>query len=76
LNAEYGPGNAYYEDFCRYIKEGLKEGWVANTELDGLKYRRGKIALPTAESGYFSITTVYMNSQEEYSGQYHAHPYG
>lgn len=49
---------------------------MATTELDGQKYRRGKIALPSAESRYFSITTVYMDSQEEYSGQYHAHPYG
>lgn len=23
-----------------------------------------------------SITTVYMDSDEEYSGQYHSHPYG
>ena len=49
---------------------------MAETELDGRKYRRGKIALPTAETRYFSITTVFMESQEEYSGQYHAHPYG
>lgn len=45
-------------------------------ELDGQKYRRGKIAIPSAESRFFSITTVYMSSQQEYSGQYHAHPYG
>lgn len=76
LNKNYGPGNAYYEDFCALIKQGVKEGWVAETELDGPKYKRGKIALPTFESRYFSITTVWMDSQEEYSGQYHAHPYG
>ena len=45
-------------------------------ELDGPKYRRGKIALPSAATKYMSITTVYMDSQEEYSGQYHVHPYG
>ncbi|KAL9106879.1 MAG: hypothetical protein Q9227_008127 [Pyrenula ochraceoflavens] len=95
LNKDYGPGNPYYEDFCKYVKQGLKEGWVAQTgisdtqnssllrwrltsvaELDGPKYRRGKIALPSAENRYFSITTVYMSSDQEYSGQYHAHPYG
>ncbi|KAL1865800.1 hypothetical protein VTK73DRAFT_5047 [Phialemonium thermophilum] len=76
LNSDYGPGNAYYEDFCSYIRQGLKEGWVAETELDGPRYRRGRITMPTAETRYFSITTVYMDSQEEYSGQYHAHPYG
>jgi Domain of unknown function (DUF4863) len=56
LNTGYGPGNAYYEDFCRYTKQGLDESWVAATELDGRKYRRGKIALPSTESRYFSIT--------------------
>lgn len=49
---------------------------MAATELDGQKYRRGKIAVPSAASHYISITTVYMDSQEEYSGQYHQHPYG
>lgn len=71
LNTDYGPGNPYYEDFCKYIKQGLDEGWVAATEVDGKKYRRGKIALPCAESRYVSITAVYMDSKEEYSGQYH-----
>lgn len=76
LNTHYGPGNPYYEDFCRLIKLGLAEGWAANIEMDGPKYRRSKIALPVPESRFFSITTVYMESEEEYSGQYHAHPYG
>ncbi|KAK2043342.1 p-hydroxylaminobenzoate lyase [Colletotrichum somersetense] len=76
LNKYYGPGNCFYEDFCALIKQGLEEGWVAQTEIEGRKYRRGKIALPSAETRYFSITTVYMNSEEEYKGQYHAHPYG
>jgi len=76
LNREYGPGNPFYEDFCRYMRQGLKEGWVAKDELDGPKYRRGRIAAPLPESLYISITTVYMESQEEYRGQYHAHPYG
>ena len=31
LNAEYGSGNPYYEDFCKYVKQGLQEGWVAQT---------------------------------------------
>jgi hypothetical protein len=58
LNTEYGPGNPYYEDFCKYIRQGLEEGWVAPTEIDGRKYRRGKIALPSPETRYFSITAV------------------
>lgn len=44
--------------------------------MDGPKYRRSKIKLPSAETRFFSLTTVYMESQEEYSGQYHKHPYG
>lgn len=76
LNKDYGPGNRYFEEFCYYIKSGLTEGWVAQTEIDGKKYRRGKIALPSAATRYFSITTVYMDSEEEYRGQYHSHPYG
>ncbi|CAF9909727.1 hypothetical protein IMSHALPRED_008453 [Imshaugia aleurites] len=76
LNTDYGPGTPYYEDFCAYILQGLKEGWVAETQLDGDRYRRGKIALPGPQSRFFSITTVYMDSQDVYSGQHHAHPYG
>ncbi|KUJ07412.1 p-hydroxylaminobenzoate lyase [Mollisia scopiformis] len=76
LNKEYGPGNPLYDTMCACVRTGLKEGWVATTQLDGPKYRRSKVLLPSAETGYFSITTVYMDSQEEYSGQYHVHPYG
>ncbi|KAI4746882.1 hypothetical protein E4T50_02778 [Aureobasidium sp. EXF-12298] len=76
LNANYGPGNPVYEDLCDLTRQGLEEGWVANFELDGAKYRRSKVLLPSAENRFFSITTVYMESEEEYSGQYHSHPYG
>ena len=43
LNHEYGPGNPYYEDFCKYIKQGFEEGWVATGDLDNGKYRRGRV---------------------------------
>jgi hypothetical protein len=78
LNRDYGPGNPYYEDFCRLIRHGIEnqEGWVATDEIDGSKYRRSRICSPTDASRYFSITTVYMESQDAYRGQYHAHPYG
>ena len=76
LNAQHGPGTPYYDSFRDSILQGLSEGWVAQTELDGAKYRRGRIAPPTSESNYISITTVYMESLDEYRGQYHAHPYG
>jgi hypothetical protein len=76
LNTNYGPGTPYYEDLCSCIRKGLSEGWVATTEIDGPKYRRSKICLPSPETHYFSITAVYMESDIEYKGQYHVHPYG
>jgi hypothetical protein len=78
LNREYGPRNPYYEDFCILIRGAIanNEGWVATEEIDGPKYRRSKIGFPSDLSRYFSITAVYMNSQEVYRGQYHAYPYG
>ncbi|KAK0383398.1 hypothetical protein NLU13_9310 [Sarocladium strictum] len=76
LNREYGPGTPYYDDFCSYIRQGLEEGWVAETEIQGRMYRRGKIATPCAETRFCSITTVFIESQEVFRGQYHAHPYG
>lgn len=45
LNKDYGPGNPYYEDFCKYVRLGIEEGWAASGELDGPKYRRGKVGL-------------------------------
>lgn len=68
LNREYGPGNPLYEEMCEYVRQGLEEGWVANIELDGAKYRRSKICLPSEANRYFSVTAVYMDSEVEYSG--------
>lgn len=76
LNQTYGPGTPLYEELCTLTRQGLEEGWVANIEVDGQKYRRSKIAVPQEETRFLSITTVYMNSKDEYLGQYHAHPYG
>jgi hypothetical protein len=78
LNTEYGPGTPIYEDLCSCIRRGIdkEEGWVTTDEIDGPKYRRSIICRPAAETRFFSITTVYMESEAEYSGQYHQHPYG
>ncbi|GJN71210.1 hypothetical protein PLIIFM63780_006459 [Purpureocillium lilacinum] len=83
LNRDYGPGNAYYDDFCAYIKQGLAEGWVAETEITGPHYRRGRISPPTERTHFLSITTVYMDGtaapkgdEGVLRGQYHQHPYG
>jgi hypothetical protein len=77
LNHTYGAGTEFYEDLARLIKVGvLEEGWAANVEVDGPRYRRSLIAPPAEETFYFSITAVYMDSMSGYRGQYHAHPYG
>jgi hypothetical protein len=46
------------------VRTGLDEGWVANIEIDGPKYRRSRICAPCEETKYLSITTVYMDSME------------
>ncbi|OAA63981.1 hypothetical protein ISF_04690 [Cordyceps fumosorosea ARSEF 2679] len=82
LNREYGPGNAFYDDFARLIREGLEynEGWVATDEVQGAYYRRTRISPPTEATRFCSITTVYMDPraghQDILRGQYHLHPYG
>ncbi|KAF2098404.1 hypothetical protein NA57DRAFT_77196 [Rhizodiscina lignyota] len=78
LNENYGPGNPFYEDFCRLVRGGIEndEGWCATIPIDGQKYRRSKVSLPCEDTRFFSITTVYMDSQGVYRGQYHQHPYG
>jgi Domain of unknown function (DUF4863) len=88
LNKTYGPGSALYDDLARLIKAGVEEGWAANVEIDGRRYRRSRICEPNAETFQFSITAVYMDSMENYRGEenhdrdknfrgdYHAHPYG
>ncbi|HSA49543.1 MAG TPA: DUF4863 family protein [Yinghuangia sp.] len=76
LNATHGPGTPVYDDLSRMIADGVRDGWAANVEIDGPRYRRSRIAEPSEELHYFSITAVYMDSVELYRGQYHQHPYG
>ncbi|GAM34921.1 hypothetical protein TCE0_015f02819 [Talaromyces pinophilus] len=78
LNREYGPGTPFYDDFAALLRQSLanNEGWLANVEIDGPKYRRSRVSAPSEANRYFSLTTVYMDSVENYRGQYHLHPYG
>jgi len=76
LNKTYAPGSAMYDDLARMIRDGVRDGWAADTEVDGRKYRRGRLAEPSRELNYFSVAAVYMDSVEPYRGQYHQHPYG
>jgi hypothetical protein len=58
------------------ISAGVADGWAANVEVAGPNYRRSRICEPSAETFFFSITAVLMDSREVFRGQYHAHPYG
>ena len=87
LNEKYGEASALYQELSRLIQIGVKEGWAANQEVEGPNYRRSRIMNPEPETFHFSITAVYMNSddarcfkdEDEHDvlrGQYHGHPYG
>ena len=84
LNAKYGPGSALYDELAALVKTGVEEGWAANIEIQGRRYRRSRICEPTPETLGFSITVVYMDStgntqgnpEHSFRGDYHAHPYG
>ena len=87
LNETYGEGSGLYRDLSRLIKLGVEEGWAANQEVEGPNYRRSRILEPCPETLHFSITAVYMNSDDArrfrdwdesdvLRGQYHGHPYG
>ncbi|SNR35608.1 DUF4863 family protein [Actinomadura mexicana] len=76
LNTTHGPGSSLWDDLAGMVTDGVEAGWAANIEVDGPDYRRSRIAEPSEELHYFSITAVYMNSVPPYRGQYHQHPYG
>ncbi|WP_407158306.1 DUF4863 family protein [Bradyrhizobium sp. STM 3557] len=87
LNTTYGPESKLYQDLSRLIKLGVDEGWAANQEVEGPNYRRSRILEPRPETFHFSVTAVYMNSNDPrrfkdendidmLRGQYHGHPYG
>lgn len=84
LNATHGPGSEVYERLATLVKTGVRDGWAAEVEVDGPHYRRSRLTEPSADTHWFSITAVYMDSTgntqgnpgNSLRGQYHAHPYG
>lgn len=79
LNTHYGPGTHHYDALARLIKTGLDEGWVANVPIAGSRYRRSRVSPPCDATRFCSVTTVYMATvagEDDFKGQYHAHPYG
>ncbi|WP_408209074.1 4-hydroxylaminobenzoate lyase [Paraburkholderia sediminicola] len=85
LNEKYGTSSEFYKDLKRLITIGVvEEGWAANVEISGRRYRRARLVDPSEETFGFSITAVYMDStgndqnnpEGSFRGDYHAHPYG
>lgn len=42
LNRKYGRRDEYEEYFCKYIEQGLEDGWIVSGKVYSSKYRRGK----------------------------------
>jgi hypothetical protein len=84
LNGKYGPDSSLYKELAALVQAGIEEGWAANVEIQGRKYRRSRIAEPSEATFHFSITAVYMDStgnqqgnpEGSFRGDYHSHPYG
>jgi hypothetical protein len=84
LHAKHGVGSALYNELSRLIRLGVEAGWGAETEIAGLRYRRSRLIAPCAETFFFSVTSVLMDStdnaqhnpEDSLRGDYHLHPYG
>ncbi|MBR1124613.1 DUF4863 family protein [Bradyrhizobium lablabi] len=87
LNERYGEDSDLYRELSRLIRLGVAEGWAANQEVEGPNYRRSRILEPSPDTFHFSITAVFMDSNdprafkdededEVLRGEYHGHPYG
>ena len=84
LNTTYGVDSELYKDLSRLITQGVREGWAADIEVDGPRYRRSRIVMPTEETFFFSATAVLLDSTDNtqdnpegsFRAPYHLHPYG
>lgn len=84
LQAKQGVGSALYSELSRLITLGIEQGWAADTEIAGPRYRRSRLIAPCAETFFFSGTSVLMDStgnpqnnpEGSFRGDYHLHPYG
>jgi hypothetical protein len=82
LNTKHGVESELYKDLPRLITLGVKEGWAADVEIAGPRYRRARLVVPCAETFFFSITAVLMDSTDNsqnnpegsFRGDYHSHP--
>lgn len=84
LNTKYGVESELYRELSRLIRLGVQDGWAAEVEIAGPRYRRSRLGVPSEETFFFSITAVLMDSTDNtqnnpegsFRGGYHLHPYG
>jgi hypothetical protein len=80
LNQQYGVSSPLYRELSQLIIDGVREGWAADVEVDGPRYRRSRVAAPSEENFFFSVTAVLMDSTASPDGKlrggHHLHPYG
>ncbi|WP_413192509.1 DUF4863 family protein [Pararobbsia alpina] len=84
LNKKYGVGSELYKGLARLATVGVQEGWAADTEIAGPRYRRSQVGAPVAETYFFSVTAVLLDSTDNAQDNpessiragYHLHPYG
>jgi hypothetical protein len=84
LNTKYGVGSELYTDLARLIRDGVNDGWAADAEVAGPRYRRSQVFAPCAETFFFSATAVVLDSTDNnqnnpegsFRAGHHLHPYG
>lgn len=84
LNRKHGIESDAYKDLSTLLVAGVKEGWAADLEIAGPRYRRSLVESPVAHTLFFSVTAVLLDSTDNvqdnlegsFRGGYHAHPYG
>lgn len=84
LNSNYGVESEWYKELSKLLISGVKDGWAADLEIAGPRYRRAQLHAPSAETFFFSMTGVLLDSTDNtqtnpegsFRAGYHAHPYG
>lgn len=84
LNTNYGVESDLYKDLSRLVTRGVSEGWAADVEIAGPRYRRSLVMAPCAETLFFSVTAVLLDStdntqnnpEDSFRASHHSHPYG
>ncbi|MEM5461916.1 DUF4863 family protein [Paraburkholderia phytofirmans] len=84
LNTNHSAESGLYKELARLITLGVQDGWAADTEVAGPRYRRSRVSAPCEETFFFSATAVLLDStqntqknpQGSFRADYHAHPYG